>query len=114
MQKSLANQIKGVCQAFLQEIVPRTGVEPVISALKGRRPRPLDERGEVYSLCERCSPVDCTVLLASCQAKIKRQPRPRPRSRPAYQVVVPPCPRLNVRAGQLPRHIAQVSGLKSR
>ena len=31
-------------QAFL-EIVPRTGVEPVISALKGRRPWPLDERG---------------------------------------------------------------------
>ncbi len=27
------------------KIVPRTGVEPVISALKGRRPRPLDERG---------------------------------------------------------------------
>ncbi len=45
MQKSLANQIKGVCQALLQEIVPRTGVEPVISALKGRRPWPLDERG---------------------------------------------------------------------
>ncbi len=40
MQKSLANQIKGVCQALLQEIVPRTGVEPVISALKGRRPWP--------------------------------------------------------------------------
>jgi hypothetical protein len=45
MQKSLANQIKGACQALLQEIVPRTGVEPVISALKGRRPWPLDERG---------------------------------------------------------------------
>src|SRR5437868_12319765 len=27
------------------KIVPRTGVEPVISALKGRRPWPLDERG---------------------------------------------------------------------
>src|SRR6266851_6881343 len=107
MQKSLANQIKGVCQALLQEIVPRTGVEPVISALKGRRPRPLDERGEVYSPRERCSPVDCTVLLASCQAKIKRRPQPRPRSQPAYPVAAPPCPRLHVRAGRLPRHIAQ-------
>ena len=45
MQKSLANQIRWVCQAFLHQIVPRTGVEPVISALKGRRPWPLDERG---------------------------------------------------------------------
>jgi hypothetical protein len=27
------------------EIVPRTGFEPVIPALKGRCPRPLDERG---------------------------------------------------------------------
>ena len=39
-----------VCQAF-SEIVPRTGVEPVISALKGRRPRPLDERGTSRLLC---------------------------------------------------------------
>ena len=35
-----------VCQASLRNsIVPRTGFEPVIFALKGRCPRPLDERG---------------------------------------------------------------------
>ena len=28
-----------------EELVPRTGFEPVISALRGRRPEPLDERG---------------------------------------------------------------------
>lgn len=28
----------------LGELVARTGVEPVISALRGRRPKPLDER----------------------------------------------------------------------
>ena len=27
-------------------MVARTGFEPVVSALKGRRPRPLDERAE--------------------------------------------------------------------
>ncbi len=26
-------------------MVPRTGVEPVISGMKAQRPRPLDERG---------------------------------------------------------------------
>ncbi len=30
---------------FSEKIVPRTGFEPVIFALKGRCPRPLDERG---------------------------------------------------------------------
>src|SRR5580700_11436654 len=30
---------------FSPKIVPRTGVEPVIPALKGRCPGPLDERG---------------------------------------------------------------------
>lgn len=33
---------------FFTKIVPRTGFEPVIPALKGRCPRPLDERG-VYN-----------------------------------------------------------------
>ena len=44
MKKSLGHQITRASQAF-PKIVPRTGVEPVISALKGRRPGPLDERG---------------------------------------------------------------------
>ncbi len=45
MQKSLANQIRVGMPGSSTQIVPRTGVEPVISALKGRRPWPLDERG---------------------------------------------------------------------
>ncbi len=27
-------------------MVPRTGFEPVISAVRGRRPKPLDQRGK--------------------------------------------------------------------
>ena len=46
------------------KIVPRMGVEPMISALKGRRPRPLDERGV------HVTGSDCTLLLVLCQAKI--------------------------------------------
>ncbi len=30
-----------------EKIVARTGFEPVISALRGRRPKPLDERASV-------------------------------------------------------------------
>ena len=29
----------------LKLLVPRTGFEPVISAVRGRRPKPLDQRG---------------------------------------------------------------------
>jgi hypothetical protein len=36
-----------VTKPTLLEIIPRTGFEPVISALKGRCPRPLDERGKL-------------------------------------------------------------------
>lgn len=39
-------------------MVPRTGFEPVISALKGRCPRPLDERGAYHfvSVLNVCYP----------------------------------------------------------
>ena len=29
-------------------MVPRTGFEPVISAVRGRRPKPLDQRGVTW------------------------------------------------------------------
>ena len=45
--KSLAHKI-AVYARLSQKIVPRMGFEPMISALKGRRPRPLDERGMLY------------------------------------------------------------------
>ncbi|KAF0140901.1 MAG: hypothetical protein FD122_2074 [Stygiobacter sp.] len=32
-----------------RKLVARTGVEPVISALRGRRPRPLDERAIIFA-----------------------------------------------------------------
>ena len=44
VEKPGTPKIKGHAR-LLQKIVPRTRVELVISALKGRRPRPLDERG---------------------------------------------------------------------
>ena len=34
-------------RAWISELVPHTGFEPVISALRGRCPRPLDECGAV-------------------------------------------------------------------
>ncbi len=42
-------------------IVARTGFEPVIFALRGRCPKPLDERAEIYFL----STVNSTLLFSS-------------------------------------------------
>src|SRR5258708_16979436 len=39
------NGLRPTCGQPVGEVVPRTGFEPVIFALKGRCPRPLDERG---------------------------------------------------------------------
>ena len=35
---------------LIKEVVARTGFEPVISALRGRRPKPLDERANVKNI----------------------------------------------------------------
>lgn len=53
--KSLANQKqRQVCQALPTiALIPRTGFEPVISALKERRPSPLDERGPLTAARQR-------------------------------------------------------------
>ena len=41
---------KGSRRSLEQSMVARTGFEPVISALRGRRPKPLDERAIICKM----------------------------------------------------------------
>ena len=57
------------CKSGFKKQVPRTGFEPVISALKGRCPRPLDERG-LFSRVHLWR-YDCTLRVVALSSKTR-------------------------------------------